>query len=41
MRNRKMHIHAGWLIDGSGAAVQKNMRIDLQNEMIQKEIQQI
>jgi imidazolonepropionase-like amidohydrolase len=35
MLNKMMSILAGWLIDGSGAAVQEKMRIDLFNGIIQ------
>jgi imidazolonepropionase-like amidohydrolase len=35
MRNEIMSIHAGWLIDGSGAAVQSQMRLGLENGVIQ------
>ena len=35
MRNEIMSIHAGWLIDGSGAAVQPKMRLGLKNGVIQ------
>jgi hypothetical protein len=34
MDNEITYIHAGWLIDGSGAAAQHNMRIGLQNGSI-------
>ncbi len=35
MRNNPIYIHAGCLIDGSGAAVQRKMRIGLHNGIIQ------
>jgi len=35
MRNEIMSIHAGWLIDGSGTAVQSQMRLGLENGTIQ------
>lgn len=35
MRNEMIYILAGWLIDGSGAAVQKKMRIEVVNGIIQ------
>ena len=35
MRNDITCIHAGWLIDGSGAAVQKKMQIDVSNGRVQ------
>jgi hypothetical protein len=34
MDNEIKYIHAGWLIDGSGAAAQHNLRIGLQNGSI-------
>lgn len=35
MRNEMIFIHAGWLIDGSGDAVQSKMRLGLENGTIQ------
>ena len=34
MGNEITYIHAGWLIDGSGAEIQNNMKIGLQNGFI-------
>ena len=35
MFNKNISIFAGWLIDGSGAAAQHNLRLDLEDGIIQ------
>jgi len=34
MKTEKMKIHAGWLIDGTGAPARKNIIIEIENGII-------